>query len=151
VINPIRTLLTQGITPEKIGLSIAFGIVLGVFPVLGSTTILCLAAAMIFRLNLPAIQLVNWLVYPLQLIVLVPLIRLGETLFRVAPLPISVAQILAISHEGLRQTIAVLWLVELHALAAWFIVAPPAIFLLYFPLSRALRRLLASSAEGGTV
>jgi hypothetical protein len=30
---PILQLLTQGITPEKIALSLAFGIMLGVFPV----------------------------------------------------------------------------------------------------------------------
>jgi hypothetical protein len=40
VVDPILGLMTQGITPEKIALSLAFGIVLGVFPMLGSTTIL---------------------------------------------------------------------------------------------------------------
>ena len=60
VVAPIVALLTQGITPEKIALSLAFGIVLGIFPVLGSTTVLCAAAALVFGLNLPAIQLVNW-------------------------------------------------------------------------------------------
>jgi hypothetical protein len=45
VVAPIVALLTQGITPEKIALSLAFGIVLGIFPVLGSTTVLCAVAA----------------------------------------------------------------------------------------------------------
>ncbi len=60
VVAPIVALLTQEITPEKLALSLAFGIVLGIFPVLGSTTVLCAAAALVFGLNLPAIQLVNW-------------------------------------------------------------------------------------------
>ena len=64
IIAPIVALLTQGITPEKIALSLACGIVLGIFPVLGSTTILCAAAAVLFGLNLPAIQLVNSLDLP---------------------------------------------------------------------------------------
>ena len=63
VVAPIVALLTQGITPGKIALSLAFGITLGVFPVLGTTTLLCVAAALMFGLNLPAIQLVNWLIY----------------------------------------------------------------------------------------
>jgi len=146
VIGPVRDLLTQGITPEKIGLSLAFGIMLGVFPVLGSTTILCIGAALIFRLNLPAIQLVNWLIYPLQLIFFVPFIRLGESLFRAGRLPISVGQILTMSHEGLRHMIAALWLVEVHAISAWMIVAPPAILLIHLLLSRVLRRVLVSPA-----
>ena len=81
LILPLADLLRQGITPEKIALSLAIGICLGVFPVLGSTTALCALAAIVFRLNLPAIQLVNYLVYPLQLALIIPFIRFGEVLF----------------------------------------------------------------------
>jgi len=145
LIAPIVALLTQGITPKKIALSLAFGIVLGVFPVLGSTTILCAAAALIFRLNLPAIQLVNWLIYPLQLILLVPFIRLGERLFRAVPLQLSLTQILAMVRADLPHAISRLWLAELHAMSAWLLIGSPAIFLVYFLLSRSLRQLAASS------
>lgn len=41
LIRPILDLLRQGVTPEKIALSIALGGALGVFPALGSTTALC--------------------------------------------------------------------------------------------------------------
>ncbi len=145
VVGPIVALLTQGITPEKIALSLAFGIVLGIFPVLGSTTILCAAAAVIFRLNLPAIQLVNYLIYPLQLFFLLPLIRLGEMLFRAAPLQLSLAQILAMARADLPHAAATLWLAGVHAMSAWLLIGPPAILLLYFLLSRALRQVAASS------
>lgn len=149
LIAPVVALLTQGITPEKIALSLAFGIVLGVCPVLGSTTILCAAAAVIFRLNLPAIQLVNWLIYPLQLIFLVPFIHLGETLFRAAPLQMSLAQMLAIAHANLPHAISTLWLAGVHAMSAWLLVGPPTILLLYFLLSRALRQVAVSSGLRG--
>jgi uncharacterized protein (DUF2062 family) len=145
LIAPIVALLTQGITPEKIALSLAFGIVLGVFPVLGSTTILCAAAALIFRLNLPAIQLVNYLIYPLQLFFLLPFIRLGEILFRATPLQLSLAQMLAMARADLPHAVATLWLAGVHAMSAWLLIGPPAILLLYFLLSRALRRIAASS------
>jgi len=149
VIGPIVALLTQGITPEKVALSLAFGIVLGIFPVLGSTTILCAAAALIFRLNLPAIQLVNWLIYPLQLIFLVPFIRLGETLFRAAPLQMSLAQMLAMLHASLPHAISTLWLAGVHAVSAWLLIGPPAILFLYFLLSRVLRQIASSSGLRG--
>ncbi|HDP80068.1 MAG TPA: DUF2062 domain-containing protein, partial [Spirochaetes bacterium] len=84
-------LLRQGITPEKLSLSLAFGIILGIFPVIGSTTILCAAAAVLFRLNLPAIQLVNYLVYPLQITFLIPFLRAGDRLFGYEPLPLDAA------------------------------------------------------------
>lgn len=145
VVGPIVALLTQGITPEKVALSLAFGIVLGIFPVLGSTTILCAAAALIFRLNLPAIQLVNYLIYPLQLFFLLPFIRLGELLFRDAPLQLSLAQMLAMARADLPHAVATLWLAGVHAMSAWLLIGPPAILLLYFLLSRALRQVAASS------
>ena len=145
VVAPIVVLLTQGITPEKIALSLAFGIVLGIFPVLGSTTVLCAVAALIFQLNLPAIQLVNYLIYPVQLFLLVPFIRMGEKLFRVAPLPFSLAQILTMVRTDLPHAVATLWRTELHAISAWLLIGPVAICLLYFLLSRALRRVAASS------
>ena len=85
LVLPVINLLRQGITPEKIALSLAIGICLGVFPLLGSTTILCTLAAILFRLNLPAIQLVNYFVYPLQLALLIPFIRLGEALLGAQP------------------------------------------------------------------
>lgn len=64
IVNPLVDLLRQGITSEKIALSIALGITLGITPVIGSTSILCFLAAILLGLNAPAIQLVNYLVYP---------------------------------------------------------------------------------------
>src|SRR5690242_16181112 len=78
LLQPVVDLLRQGVTPEKIALSMALGATLGVFPALGWTTILCAIAAFALRLNLPAIQLVNYLVYPAQLALLLPFFRLGE-------------------------------------------------------------------------
>ena len=77
LIAPFIELLRQGMSPEKIALTIALGIMLGVTPVLGSTTLLCTLAALALRLNLPAIQLVNAVVYPLQIILLIPFFKLG--------------------------------------------------------------------------
>jgi hypothetical protein len=145
VLAPIKALLLQGITPEKIALSLSFGFALGVFPVLGSTTILCAVAAFLFRLNLPSIQLVNYLVYPLQIFLLLPFIRMGEKLFRATPLQLSVAQMLAMARANLPHALATLWRAALHGISAWLLLAPPTILLLNFLLSRALRHLANSS------
>ena len=64
LVRPIIELLSQGVTPEKLALSLALGITLGIFPALGSTTALCAIAALVLRLNLPAIQIVNYFMYP---------------------------------------------------------------------------------------
>jgi uncharacterized protein (DUF2062 family) len=141
LVHPILQLLTQGITPEKIALSLAFGIMLGVFPVLGTTTILCLLAALLFRLNLVAVQLVNFLVYPLWFALLIPFVRIGERLFGAPPFPMTGSQMLALAHTSLLHSISVLWLTALRAAAAWMLIGPPAIIALYVILLPIVRRM----------
>src|SRR5258706_253132 len=80
VVIPILNQLKQGITPEKIALTIALGALLSVFPILGATTLLCSLAAFALRLNQPIIQVINYLAYPLQIALLIPFYRAGERL-----------------------------------------------------------------------
>jgi uncharacterized protein (DUF2062 family) len=147
IIEPIVGLLKQGITPEKIALSIAVGVALGVFPVLGSTTALCAAAAVLLRLNLPAIQLVNWLVYPLQIVLLLPFIRLGETIYRAPPLPLNTTQLLALVRAGAWVATKQLWRSGVHAITAWTLVAPLGALLIYVILAPLLRRAQLKAAN----
>jgi len=140
VVRPILDLLRQGITPEKIALSIAIGLVLGVFPALGWTSLLCLIVAVRLRLNVPAMQLVNYLAYPLQLALLIPFLRAGEILFRAPRLSLSLSQIFTMVHDGVWHAIKTLWVVTFHAIAVWAILAPMAIYLIYNILATVLRR-----------
>jgi uncharacterized protein (DUF2062 family) len=140
VVEPIINLLKQGITPERIALSIAVGVALGVFPVLGSTTVLCAVAALLLRLNLPAIQIVNWLVYPLQIVLLLPFIRMGEAIYRASPLPLNTAQLLALVRAGAWAATKQLWRSGIHAITAWTLVAPLGALVIYSVLAPLLRR-----------
>jgi uncharacterized protein (DUF2062 family) len=139
--RPIRRLLTQGITPEKIALSLAFGIMLGVFPVLGTPSLLCLLAALIFRLNLAALQLVNILVSPLWLALLIPFTRAGERLFGAPRLTITVPQMFTLARTDFFHSVNVLWMSALRAAAAWMLVGPLGIVVLYLILVPAIRRM----------
>lgn len=151
LVRPVIELLRQGVTPEKIALSIAFGVALGVIPVLGSTTALCAIAALAFRLNLPAIQVVNYFVYPLQIALLIPFFRLGEKLFGAQHLPLSVPQIYAMIHPSMTGAIRTLWTTTWHAIVVWSLLAPVAGLVLYLTLAPLLRRVarrkLVSVAE----
>jgi uncharacterized protein (DUF2062 family) len=141
-VRPILDLLRQGVTPEKIALSIALGVALGVFPVLGSTTALCALAALVLRLNLPAIQVVNYFVYPLQIALLIPFFRMGEWLFRSPHLPLSVSQIYAMIHANMWDAIRSLWTTAWHAMIVWCLLAPVFVAIVYAVLAPVLRRVL---------
>lgn len=138
---PLRELLLQGTSADKIALCIACGVTLAVFPVIGATTLLCAGAAVILRLNLPAIQAVNYLSSPLQLALLLPLIRVGEFLFDATPLPLSLSEILAMIRNDAGHAISTLWTSGLHAMVAWLLLAPFLFATLYLVSRLILARL----------
>jgi uncharacterized protein (DUF2062 family) len=140
LVRPILDLLRQGVTPEKMALSLALGVALGVFPALGCTTLFCAIVAIALRLNLPAIQIVNYFVYPVQIALLVPFFRLGEKLFRAVHLPFSVPQIYGMIHTNAWAAIRLLWTTTWHAMVAWALFAPVFVALAYLILTPVLRR-----------
>jgi uncharacterized protein (DUF2062 family) len=142
LVRPVIDLLKQGVTPEKIALSLALGAALGVFPALGWTTGLCAIAALALRLNLPAIQIVNYFMYPAQIALLIPFFRLGEKLFRAPHFPISVPQIYGMIHANMWNAIRLLWTTTWHAIVAWGLIAPVFVALAYAILAPLLRRVL---------
>ena len=141
LLRPIVELLTQGIAPEKIALSIAIGLVVGVFPALGWTTLLCLLVALWLKLNIPAMQLVNYLAYPLQLALLVPFIRAGEFLFRAPRMPLSLPLILGMVKANVWHAITALWGETVHAIVVWMLIAPVAVWVIYRVLAPVVRKL----------
>jgi uncharacterized protein (DUF2062 family) len=100
----------SGLTPEKVALLIAVGFVFGTFPVLGLGGVLCALAALVLRLNLPALQAVGQLVTPAQYALLWPLARLGGHMLRTG--------------GGLRGAVA-------GAVAGWLCVCVPLGVLIY--------------------
>ena len=141
VITPIVTQLTQGVTPEKIAFTIALGIALGVFPILGSTTLLCAFAGILVRLNQPIIQSVNYLVYPLQLVLLIPFYRVGEHLLGRAPVPLSVTLLIDRFQADTFQFLKDFGMIGVGGILVWLIIAPVAVAAIYFITRGPLRAL----------
>jgi hypothetical protein len=73
----LRRLSLAGIPPETIALSVVLGVTLGVFPVYGCPTLLCVAAALLLRPHVPLLQAINAITGPLQLALALPFHRLG--------------------------------------------------------------------------
>lgn len=150
LVRPILDLLRQGVTPEKIALSVALGAALGVFPAVGWSTTLCAIAAIVLRLNMPAIQIVNYFVYPAQIALLVPFFRWGEKVFRAPHFPISVPRIYALFHAGAWRATALLWTTVWHAIVVWGMAAPVCVGLIYATVLPLLRRSMRHQATPAT-
>jgi uncharacterized protein (DUF2062 family) len=149
VIDPIAAQLTQGITPEKIALTLSVGSALALFPILGTTTLLCLLAGIVLKLNQAIIQLVNMLCASIHFPLIVCLFRLGHLMFGVPYTHFGTGMVhhmLDTFWEDPTKFFERFGVDAIHAIAAWAIIFPfwvTIIYLLALPVLReALRRRL---------
>ena len=144
--------LSQGISPRRLALTLALGFAVGCIPVVGIPTVLCAALALALRLNLPAIQMANYAVMPLQLALIVPFVRLGRWLIPTHAGPALDPRALLhlpVLHMA-AHVAASMGSLAGQALLAWLLVAIPAVALMTLALTRMLRRIPAlGAAEAG--
>jgi hypothetical protein len=131
--------MTQGMSPQKLALSVAIGASVGVLPVVWGATIVCSLVAVHFRLNQLCVQVVNYLVYPLQLALLVPFYRMGAWIF-----PWGFAASGKMLTGGFGKNVAVILVATAKAIAAWLLTAPFAVAVLYFGLLPIFARMTAT-------
>ena len=143
VLRLIKTSLKQGMSSKKIALCIALGVVLGIFPVLGTTTFLCTMVAFALRLNLALIQLVNYAVYPLQLVFLGFFYGVGGWLFSGQRSLYSKAEIIAVLQDDLWRSIIALWDLTLYAAFLWILIGPFLGLLFYGILNSVIPKLVS--------
>ncbi len=143
LLEPLLALLRQGISPRRLALCVAVAIVIGNIPILGVSTILCTFIALIFRLNFPAIQLVQAAMAPTQILLIIPFVRLGEWILRLPPQVVSIKAALALLSQGVWQAIVVLRDAIFHAGLAWALIAPFAVYLLHRLLTPVFERMAA--------
>ena len=137
--------LRQGISPERLALTISLGFAIGCSPVVGVTTAVCVALALALRLNLPAIQAANYVAMPLQLALIVPFVRLGRWLFAFGPREaVSAGALFHASPSALASQLSGL---AGQALLAWLLIAVPAVALMTATLTFVLRRVPALAAN----
>jgi uncharacterized protein (DUF2062 family) len=135
--------LRQGITPQKIALTVALGAVLGLFPILGTTTALCVLAGVLLKLNQPIMQLMNWVAAPLQLPGIYFFVRTGEIITHAPAVSFSITALLAAFKAAPLQFLRQYGMTGLRGILAWLLIAPCIALLLYTCLLPALKRLSA--------
>jgi uncharacterized protein (DUF2062 family) len=140
--------LCQGVSPRRLALTLALGFAIGCFPVVGIPTAMCAILALALRLNLPAIQAANYLVMPLQLLLIVPFVRLGGWLLASGTNPSANAG--SLFHASPINMLTGLGGLAGHAMFAWLVLAVPAVALMTLMLTVLLRRLPAlATANSG--
>ncbi len=141
LVAPVVSQLTSGISPERLSWTIALGVVLGVFPIMGSTTLVCLAVGYAFRLNQPVLHVFKTAVYPLHLALILVFIHLGDRMFGATPLSLSIPELLERFKADPMQFARDFGMAAFHGVVAWAMIAPFAAFLIRMAALPVLLRL----------
>ena len=141
VLRPLLRALRGGVTPRRLAWSLALGMVVGINPSVGLTTLFVVLLAWVFGLSKLASLIGTHVVAPLHLLLFIPFIELGVHLFHTRKLPMDRKQLEHLSHHPLR-LFHDIWLWEWHALIVWGVAAGIAMPLLAVYLRRALVVLL---------
>jgi uncharacterized protein (DUF2062 family) len=141
VLRPLLRLLRGGVTPRRLAWSLALGMVVGINPSVGLTTLLVVLAAWMFGLSKLASVIGSHVVAPLHLLLFIPFIDLGVCLFQTRKLPLDRKQLEHLGHHPWR-LVHEIWQWAWHALIVWGVLAAVAMPLLAVYLRRALVMLL---------
>lgn len=140
IVAPLRAQLTQGVTPDRLALTLGVGTACSLLPFLGFTSLLNLGVGFALRLNQPILQTLNQLLGPLQLALILAYVRFGEWLWQVPPMPVSPATLVAAFREDPAAFLTRFGWTGIHAASAWLLSVPLIVGIIYAALRPVLRR-----------
>lgn len=146
IVTPVLNQLRQGATPTSLAAALALGVVVGIFPIIGITTFLCIPVGMLLRLNQPVMQIANYAVYPLQIPLVFFFVRIGESVLRVPHVSFSIPQLMRAFRADPVLFLRQFGVTGLHGILGWSLLAIPVgalAFLALRPLIEASSRRLA--------
>ena len=132
IFQPLLSFLKQGVSPEKLSLTLALGISFGIIPIFGVNSIILAALAFLFHLNIAAIQIVNYAVYLLQIILFVPFLKLGQVFFLSSKIKLNFDRIFEQITTNFAESIIDIWQIVLAGLTVWLIFSIPLSIAIYY-------------------
>ena len=130
--QPIVKLIKQGISPKRLALSLSVGIIIGLIPFYGITTIIVGGIALGLRLNFTAAQIAHYFVHPLQIALYIPFLKAGSIFHQDELLPESVNQFIHLMKSDFWGTMRDMWVINLSAMIFWSLIAIPLGISLYY-------------------
>jgi len=142
IVDPIKQQLTQGVTPQRITFTLGVGTVCSLFPFLGFTSLLNLGVGVALRLNQPILQVLNQLLGPLQLLLILVYVRMGEVIWGATGHQFSITEMISSFAElSIVEFLQTFGWAGIHAFTAWMVTAPLLFAVVYFPLRPMIERL----------
>lgn len=139
ILDPVVKQLTQGVSANKIALSVAVGSALAIFPILGTSTTLCVIGGVALGLNQPVIQGVNALCTFIYFPLLVAFVRLGDLLAGSVRSSLDVPLMVSLFRREPREFLHQFGTTALHGMLGWAVIAPLWVAGAYLATIRPLR------------
>ena len=137
MIKVIRAQLVQGISQRDCAQAIALAITIGLFPIIGFSTLIITAIVYFRRLNQPIAQLFNWICGPIKLALIIPFIRVGEYLIGADRFVLNLGELSRQFYENSWATLSEFAWTFLHAIVGWLFCAP-IIYLVVYTVSKSV-------------
>lgn len=125
LLSKITALFKQGLTARELAESIVAAGIISIIPILGISTFMITTLSLKRKLNLPIMLSLSYLMWPLQILLILPFIKLGEFIFSVHAPNHTVEEIIHSFQTGFFNTISHLSFELLCGLGAWFLIAVP--------------------------
>jgi uncharacterized protein (DUF2062 family) len=118
-------LLKQGLTPKELSQSIIVSGLISTIPILGVSTFMITTVSLKQKLNLPVMISLSYLMWPVQILLIIPFIRVGEFIFSVPRHHHTADEIISSFQSSFFQTLSQLSFELLCGLGGWLFTAVP--------------------------
>jgi uncharacterized protein (DUF2062 family) len=127
----ITALFKQGLTPIELTQSIIISTLISIIPILGLTTLLLTALSLKRNLNLPIMIAQSFIMWPVQIVMIVPFINIGEFIFSIPKTNHSAQEIITSFQNSFFTTLSHLSFELLCGFGGWLLTAVPFSIVLY--------------------
>ena len=132
----------MGATPKKLSEAVVAGIVIGICPIIGVTTALSIVVGLIFKLNQIVIQATNYLMYPVQIIMIPIYIKITVKIFNFPDVPVRPDLVVKKFQEGFMEFVKVYGMISLYSLMIWILIGIILLFVLRPVLEKSISSMM---------
>jgi uncharacterized protein (DUF2062 family) len=136
-----KGLLQQGLAPKELAFSISVALLIGVFPIYGTTTVLLAFFALRLKLNLPIMIAISYILTPVQILLIIPFARVGEFLFGYHTLGMDIESLQRAFSDGILTAFSQYSGRLILAVGGWAIVSIPLAVVVYIVLFQVFKGL----------
>ena len=124
--------MKQGLTPRQLIQSVVVSGLISIIPILGVSTFMITTVSIKLKLNFPVMISLSYLMWPIQISLIIPFIRVGEFIFSVPRNHHTVEEIINSFQNSFFQTLSQLSFELLCGLGGWVLTAVPISVVIYW-------------------